>query len=214
MRKVSSKSLISNRPNIPRTLVNPVEKSYSYNLNNSDSNNPFASNHICSDQTLQFDQALLNSLNQVELDYVEKMALRQYQSISQDMNIYLSLENQIFLNMVKTKNTNLKLLLQIARDGLTGAFQSRGMNTEITELMVKNALLEKKNDDILSGKNETAAMSDTCGEFVITKTFKLSAVYNYYIMLYGLPVFGVGFDTSKLTLLADILRNNGVDPFR
>ena len=57
-------------------------------------------------------------------------------------------------------------------------------------------------------------MDDTCGEFVITKTFKLAAVYSYYIILYGLPAFGVGFDTTKLTLLVDILRRQGIDPFR
>jgi hypothetical protein len=81
-------------------------------------------------------------------------------------------------------------------------------------LTVKNTILEKRIEDILSGKNEIAAMDDTCGEFVITKTFKLAAVYSYYITLYGLPAFGVGFDTTKLSLLVDILRRHGIEPFR
>ena len=118
------------------------------------------------------------------------------------------------LNIANVKNSNVKMLLDIAKEGLTGSIHSRAIMTEYTDLTVKNTILEKRIEDILSGKNEVAAMNDTCGEFVITKTFKMAAVYSYYITLYGMPAFGVGFDTAKLTLLVDILRNNGIDPYR
>ena len=192
--KSVSRSLITNNKNVLRTVINPVE--------------------TVSAQDLQFDQDLIRTLNKIELDYVKKMAERKYLDISQDMDTYLTLDYQVGLNLATVKNSNVKLLLEIARDGLTGALHSRTLNTDVTELTVKNSILEKRIEDILSGKNEIEAMNDTCGEFVITKTFKLAAVYSYYITLYGLPAFGVGFDTAKLTLLSDILRRYGIDPFR
>ena len=192
--KSVSRSLITNNKNVLRTVINPVE--------------------TVSAQDLQFDQELIRTLNKIEIDYVKKMADRKYLDISQDMDTYLTLDYQVGLNLATVKNSNVKLLLEIARDGLTGALHSRTLNTDVTELTVKNSILEKRIEDILSGKNEIEAMNDTCGEFVITKTFKLAAVYSYYITLYGLPAFGVGFDTAKLTLLSDILRRYGIDPFR
>jgi hypothetical protein len=142
------------------------------------------------------------------------MADRKYLEISQDIDIYLALLYKINLSIAQTKDNKFKLLLEIARDGLIGALHTRTLYTDVTELTVKNTILEKRIEDILSGKNEISAMDDTSGEFVITKTFKLAAVYSYYITLYGLPAFGVGFDTTKLSLLVDILRRHGIDPFR
>jgi hypothetical protein len=196
--RVGSKSLITNNINIARTVIDPIEKTYTENINLS----------------ILFDNALLSVLTKIEFDYVKKMAERKYLNISQDMDIYLALLYKIELSIAKTKDDNIKLLLEIARDGLTGALHSRTLATDVTELTVKNNILEKRIEDILSGKNEIEAMNDTCGEFVITKTFKLAAVYSYYITLYGLPAFGVGFDTTKLTLLVYILRRHGIDPFR
>jgi hypothetical protein len=190
----SSRSLITNNKNVLRTVINPVE--------------------TISAQDLQFNVDLINTLNKIELDYVKKMAERKYLEISQNMDTYLMLDYQVGLNLAKVKNSNVKLLLEIARDGLTGSLHSRTLNTDVTELTIKNTILEKRIDDILSGKNEISAMDDTCGEFVITKTFKLAAVYSYYITLYGLPAFGVGFDTAKLTVLVDVLRRYGIEPFR
>ena len=198
--KVGSRSLITNNTNIARTIINPIEYGYS--------SNGFY------DQPIQFDPDLLTALNKIELDYIAKMADRKYSEISQDMDTYLTLDYQVRLNLATITNSNIKLLLEIARDGLAGSLRSRTLDTDVTELTVKNTILEKRIEDILSGKNEMSAMNDTCGEFVITKTFKLAPRYSYYITLYGLPAFGVGFDTSKLTLLADILRRYGIDPFR
>jgi len=189
----ASRSLITNNKNVRRTIINPVETS---------------------SQDLQLDKDFINSLNKIEIDYVKKMAERKYLEISQDMDKYLTLDYQVGLNLAKTKNSTVKLLLEIARDGLTGSLHSRTLSTDVTELTIKNTILEKRIEDVLSGKNEINAMDDTCGEFVITKTFKLAAVYSYYITLYGLPAFGVGFDTAKLTVLVDILRRYGIEPFR
>jgi hypothetical protein len=198
--KVGSKSLITNNINIARTVIDPIEKSYTTS--------------ILGGSSISFDNALLSVLTKVEFDYVKKMADRKYLEISQDMDIYLMLLYKINLSIAQTKDNKFKLLLEIARDGLIGAIHTRTLYTDVTELTVKNTILEKRIEDILSGKNEISAMDDTSGEFVITKTFKLAAVYSYYITLYGLPAFGVGFDTTKLSLLVDILRRHGIEPFR
>ena len=197
--RVGSKSLITNNINIARTVIDPIEKSYT---------------SISGGSSISFDNALLSVLTKVEFDYIKKMADRKYLEISQDIDIYLALLYKINLSIAQTKDNKFKLLLEIARDGLIGALHTRTLYTDVTELTVKNTILEKRIEDILSGKNEISAMDDTCGEFVITKTFKLAAVYSYYITLYGLPAFGVGFDTTKLSLLVDILRRHGIDPFR
>jgi len=189
----ASRSLITNNKNVLRTVINPIE--------------------TASAQDLQFDRDLIRTLKKIELDYVKNMAERKYLQISQDMDKYLTLDYQVGLNLATAKNSNVKLLLEIARDGLTGALHSRTLNTDVTELTIKNTILEKRIEDILSGKNEVSAMDDTCGEFVITKTFKLAPLYSYYIMLYGLPAFGIGFDPAKLTLVADILRRYCIEPF-
>lgn len=196
--RIGSKSLITNNTNVIRTIIDPIEKDYTMFVTGN----------------LSLDTELLQVLTKVEIDYIKKMADRKYFEISQNMEIYLALLYKIETSIAKATDDKLKLLLEIARDGLIGSLHSRTLNTDVTELTVKNTILEKRIDDILSGKNEISAMDDTCGEFVITKTFKLAAVYSYYITLYGLPAFGVGFDTTKLSLLVDILRRQGIEPFR
>lgn len=200
--KVGSRSLITNNTNISRTIISPIETVFSS-----------IKKSVVNCDNL-YSQDLLIALNKVELDYVKKMADRKYLEISQDMDTFLSLEYKLGVNISSAACQKLKLLLEIARDALSSSLHSRTLYTDVTELTIKNNILEKKIEDILSGKNEMSAMDDTCGEFVITKTFKLAAVYSYYITLYGLPAFGVGFDSSKLILLADILRRHGIEPYR
>jgi hypothetical protein len=192
--KYYSRSLITNNKNIMRVVINPVETAWT--------------------QDFQFDSELLRILKIIDTNYAFNLASKLYMNIPQNIDTYLSLDYQLGVNMATTKNSNLLLLLKIARETLTGAIQSRTLYTDTAELIIKNTILETRIADILSGKNELSAMGDTCGEFVITKTFKLAAVYSYYITLYGLPAFGVGFDIAKLTLLVDILRRYGIDPYR
>jgi hypothetical protein len=94
---------------------------------------------------------------------------------------------------------------------MDGALHSRTLFEDNAELDVRVLMLQKKNDDILSGKNEVKALSNTSGNFSITKTFKLAPLYSYYIYLYGMPASGVGFDETKLSLLKTILAKYGVN---
>jgi hypothetical protein len=78
---------------------------------------------------------------------------------------------------------------------------------------LNNILLQKKIDEILSGKNEQQAMSNTTGQFTATQTFVLAPLFSYYIVMYGMPAYGVGFDPVKLSIISNILTENGIDPY-
>lgn len=188
-----SKSLMTGGSTIAKSLINPV-----------------STNSV---QELQFGPALVNAFNTIETNYVGLMADRKYLDIPESVPAYMTLYDTIATAMSNQKNTNLKLLMQIARDGMSGALHSKTLSSDNTDLNMQVLLLNKKNDDILSGKNELTALGGASGEFVITKTFKLAPLYSYYIYLYGMPAFGVGFDTSKLSLLATILSKYGINPY-
>ena len=189
-----SKSLMTGSQNTSKSLINPVSTS--------------------SQQELQFGAELTNTLKRIESSYVEKMAKRKYLDIPTSVPTFLAL-NDIMLNAIsEQKNTNLRLLFQIARDGMDGALNSRKLFSDNADLEVRVLMLNNKVDEILSGKNEVKAIGCTTGNISITKTFKLSPLYSYYIYLYGMPAYGVGFDATKLSLLATIMTKYGINPYK
>jgi hypothetical protein len=188
------KSLMTGAQNTSKSLINPVSTS--------------------SQQELQFGVELTNTLQKIETNYVEKMALRKYLEIPTSVPAFLSLNDTMLNAISKQKNTNLRLLFQIAKDGMNGALHSRGLFVDNADLDIRVLMLNKKVEDILSGKNEVKAVGDTSGKITITKTFKLAPIYSYYIYLYGMPAYGVGFDASKLSLLATIMQKYGVNPYK
>ena len=189
-----SKSLMTGSQNTSKSLINPVSTS--------------------SQQELQFGPELTNTLKRIETDYVNKMARRTFLTIPDSVPAFLSLNDAMLTAISNQKNTNLRLLFQIARDGMDGAIYSRKLFSDNAELDIRVLMLNKKNDDILSGKNEVKAIGCTTGQISITKTFKLVPLYSYYIYLYGMPAYGVGFDATKLSLLATIMTKYGVNPYK
>jgi len=153
------------------------------------------------------------AINRARNEYTTFLANRQYQSIPTDLNQSLILYDDIYQQRATATNTNLLILLQITMDGIQGTMNAYTLYTQNISLSLKNIILEKKIDDILSGKNEIKAMSDTCGQFTATKTFILAPLFSYYIMMYGLPAFGVGFDPEKLAIILKVLTSNGIDPY-
>lgn len=189
-----SKSLMTGSQTTSKSLINPVSTS--------------------SQQELQFGTELTNTLKRIESSYVNKMAIRKYLDIPTSVPTFLALNDVMLTAISEQKNTNLRLLFQIARDGMDGALKSRGLFVDNADLEVRVMMLNKKNDDILSGKNEVKAIGCTVGNISITKTFKLAPLYSYYIYLYGMPAYGVGFDATKLSLLATIMTKYGVNPYK
>jgi hypothetical protein len=180
--------------NTSKSMVNPVSTS--------------------SQQELQFGADLTNALNIIENQYVSKMALKKYLEIPELMTQYLRLSDTMVSSIGKQRNTNLRLLFQIANDGLLGALNSKTLNADNVDLNFQKLMLNKKVDDILSGKNEVSALGDVTGEISITKTFKLAPLYSYYIYLYGMPDYGVGFNAAKLSLLVAIMNKYGINPYK
>ena len=153
------------------------------------------------------------SINRARNEYTTFLANRQYQSIPTDLNQSLLLYDNIYQQRSLATNTNLLILLQITMDGIQGTMNAYTLYTQNISLTLNNIILEKRIDDIISGKNEVKAVSDTCGQFTVTKTFILAPLFSYYIMMYGLPAFGVGFDSEKLAIILKVLVANGIDPY-
>ena len=185
-----SKSLMTSSQNTSKSVINPVSTS--------------------SQQELQFSAPIIQALNVIESNYVEKMAMRKYLEIPESVFDYLTLNDTMLAAIAKQKNTNLRLLFQIATDGMAGALHSKTLSSDNTDLNFQVLMLNTKVEDILSGKNEVKAIGENSGEFVITKTFKLSPLFSYYIYLYGMPAYGVGFDATKLSLLRTIMTKYGL----
>jgi hypothetical protein len=189
-----SKSLLTGAQNTSKSMVNPVSTS--------------------SQQELQFGVDLTGALNTIQNQYVKKEAIKQYLEIPELMSQYLLLNDIMTSSIAKQRNSNLKLLFNIANDGLLGALNSKTLNADNIDLQLQVLMLNKRVDDILSGKNEVSALGDVQGEISISKTFKLAPLYSYYIYLYGMPAYGVGFDAAKLSLLVAIMNKYGINPYK
>jgi hypothetical protein len=153
------------------------------------------------------------AINRARNEYTTFLANRQYQSIPTDLNQSLILYDDVYQQKLQATNTNLLILLQITMDGIQGTMNAYTLYTQNISLSLNNIILEKKIEDILSGKNEMKAMSDACGQFNASKTFVLAPLFSYYIMMYGLPAFGVGFNPEKLANILKVLTANGIDPY-
>jgi hypothetical protein len=156
----------------------------------------------------------LSILRIIETQYGANMANKTYENIPSDYNKYTQLVSDLKVIQTKTTNTTLTLLLKIAEETLVGAVNSYALYGDNLILQVDKSNLEKRVNDILTDKN-TKLVENTFSysNMSVQKTFKLAAVFNYYIMIYGLPAQGVGFDPVKISFLVNILTEKGIDPY-
>jgi len=162
---------------------------------------------------LAFSEIVVNSINTIDTQYTSRMANRQYADIPTDLNQSLVLHDEVGKQYDAATNNNLRTLLQITLDGLNGSINGYALYTQHLSMSIKNSILEKRIEEILSGKNEKDVIADTCGGFGLTKTFTLAPLFSYYIAAFGMPAFGVGFDKDKLSLILQILVSAGIDPY-
>ena len=162
---------------------------------------------------LVFSEIVVNSINTISTRYTSRMANREYADIPTDLNQSLVLHDEVGKQYDAATNDNLRTLLQITLDGLNGSINGYALYTQHLSMSIKNSILERRIEDILSGKNEKEVMADTCGQFTITKTFTFAPLFSYYIAAFGLPQFGVGFNKDKLSLMLQILTSAGIDPY-
>ena len=161
-----------------------------------------------------FSQDTYNAIKAIQEYYTWNLAYQKYTLIPTDYEKFLHLYHTIHTTIGKISNKNLKLLFQITEEGLQGAMNAYGLNYTNTDLVVQNAMLQQKIDDILSGKNVKNAFDKNTGQLKMQKTFKLAPLFSYYIMLYGMPEPGVGFDQAKLAMLLSVLEKYCIDPYK
>jgi hypothetical protein len=142
------------------------------------------------------------------------MANRQYEKIPNSYTNYLAFYMTLQNIIKQTQNPQLRLLFKLAQDTLVGAINSYTIYGDNLILQLDKTNLQNKVNDILSNKNETMLeVATATGQLSLNKTFKLAAVFNTYILIYGCPEFGVGFDPSKISFLADLLTKMGINPY-
>jgi hypothetical protein len=162
---------------------------------------------------LVFSDAVVYSINKIDASYTSLMANHQYADIPTDLNQSLALNDEVVKQYNAATNDNLRTLLQITVDGLNGSINGYALYTQHLSMSIKNSILGKRIEEILSGKNEKDVIADTCGGFGLTKSFTLAPLFSYYIAKFGLPAFGVGFDKDKLSLIKQALVSAGIDPY-
>jgi len=156
----------------------------------------------------------VNSLNTISKLYGENMANKNYESIPNNYQQYIQLYMVLQQIQSKIKNQNLLLLLKLTQDTLVGAINSYSIYGDNVVLRLDKTYLQGQIDTILSQQNQRVVeLATSTGQLTITKTFKLAAVFNYYILIYGMPAYGVGFDPAKISYLVDILTKRGIDPY-
>lgn len=152
-------------------------------------------------------------LRQIHDIYTIALAMRNYDKISPDYDQYLTLLND--LNTINVTDPTMKLLIGIVEKTLIGCMNITAVyeNSIYNELQIH--ILTNRINDILSNKNTIDIVADPTnisGQLTLQKTFKLSKIYSYYIYLFGMPEFGVGFDLYKLKLLQKTLGLFNADP--
>jgi hypothetical protein len=197
----ASKSLFNSAmiPSSNRSLYNPIYQ---------------ASGSSSGDLTIM-NASFMKTLQLIEQFYASNMASKQYEKIPNDYQVYLGLYVTLQKVISRTSSAPLRLLFQLAQDSLVGAINSYTIYGDNLLLKLDKTNLQNKINDILSNKNEKLVeLANTTGQLSVKKSFKLAAVFNNYILIYGCPAFGVGFDPAKIDFLANILRKMGVNPYK
>lgn len=150
---------------------------------------------------LSYAQAL--ALTTVHDSYSLLLAQKKYESISTNYMEYLALLKT--LKTIDLRDTTMNILLRIAEDAILGAVNSVAVNVNFSYTQLKMITLNKYIDDILADKNVKSALSEgISGNIAASKVFKLSPLFSYYIILYGMPAKGVGFDPEKLAFIQSL----------
>lgn len=187
-----SKSLFTNNSNMIKTIVNPVGTFYAQS---------------------NFGLETLSALRAVQEFYTFNMASKQFNKIPTDYDKFLHLFYIIHSKYLSITNPSLRLLFKITEEGLIGALNSYGLNYTTNQMTEENISLKKTIEELLSKVNVQPAFPVSQGNMSIQKTFTLAPLFSYYIMLYGMPERGIGFDQVKLSNLLEVLEKQCIDPY-
>ena len=177
--------------------------------------NPIYQNKGTADDLILLNASFIQTLRTIEEFYAKNMALKQYEKIPNDYQRYIGLYVTMQRIINQTSSLQLRRLFRIAQEALVGAINSYTIYGDNLLLRLDKTNLQNKINEILSNKNEKLVeMANTTGQLNVKKSFRLASVFNNYILIYGLPEYGVGFDPAKIEFLAGILRKMGVNPYR
>lgn len=155
----------------------------------------------------------LTSIKTIERLYTLNMENKKYEYIPNDYTQYIQLYMVIQLLLQKTKNATLLLLFNIVKEALVGSINSYTIYGDNVSLRLINTDLNKQISNF--GKNKIfVEMTNTSGQMTLKKTFKLAAIFNYYILIYGMPDYGVGFDPVRISYLMQVLQKMGINPYK
>jgi len=157
-------------------------------------------------QPTKYEQILtstqITSLQTIYTQYTKLLANKSYELIPSNYTQYLTLLNQI--KSINVTDYQLQMLIFIAENALVGSINANTLYQRYAYDEIKVGLLNKRIQEILSGKNMVDTASSTTGQFTATKTFKLAPIFSYYVYVYGMPAFGVGFGHNKLNFLKSL----------
>lgn len=195
-----------------------VSKSlFNSSLNSSQSrslHNPIYQNNNISD-IIFINKSYVNTLKTIEEFYTRNMANKNYEKIPNDYNNYVTLYVVLYKILGCINNPQLKLLFKITQQALMGAMNSYTIYGNNLFLQLENNNLQNQINEYLSNTNQKVVeLANASGQLNINKSFKLAAVFNNYILIYGLPQYGIGFDPVKIAFLADLLKKKGIDPYK
>jgi hypothetical protein len=196
------KSLFNNSTHsgISRSLLNPISLGQTTS--------------VSSGEVDLISTAYYDILKIIESMYGSNMASKNYEDIPNNYDQYVQLYESLQTLQAQTTNNDLSLLLKIAEETLVGAVNSYTIYGENVLLRVDKTTLETRVSELLNKVNvENVNDAESDSNLGVVRSFRLAPVYNYYIMIYGMPASGVGFDPVKLSFLVDILTEKGIDPY-
>lgn len=138
--------------------------------------------------------------------YAVILAQKKYENLPKNYIQYTDLLAQ--LKAIQVNDPQLQLLIDVAENALVGSVNVGALYTNYAYNEIKVALLNKRIKEILSDANSKQTASNVSGQFTATKMFTLSPMFSYYIYLYGVPEFGVGFDPAKMAFVRSLPQFN------
>jgi hypothetical protein len=203
-----AKSMFTNKTIVTntRSIKNPISD---------DSLIPVIVNPINNIQ-FQITQADLGQFQEIETYYGSNLKNKTYMDIPTRYQTYVDLFVYMENLLENTTDANTIIILKLIQEALVGAINAFTLYGQTTYLQIDNTNLQNTITTILSNKNDKkiAAQPANSGQMTITKTFTLAAVFNYYIVIFGMPAYGVGFDPDRIYFLTNILKNMGIDPYK
>jgi len=141
----------------------------------------------------------LSIMKEIDASYGYPLATKLYNEIPSSYSIYVYYYTLLKEMEIKATNPTILLLLRIIEHLLVGSINAFGLYTSNLMLTTDKTGLNTKINDILSNKN-VKNVEVTCnrGTINMTQTFTLAPVFNAYILVYGLPQPGVGFDPRRV----------------